>query len=124
MALSINAVRAKRPEMTLRQSLVWDYYFENGWVCIETDNGNFIIMDESDNLNTATILPDKDRLYDWLDFEADDLMAEDPLGFFGSFFRISAKDYEELLTDEVLAAMVRAAESSNSKNESPRREEK
>lgn len=74
---SITGFMAEMPEgLSVKAQMAWVYFFENGWVCIATEDGGFIVMDEELELGRAQLFPDEDALEAWLESITDDMMSD------------------------------------------------
>lgn len=73
---------SKPDDLSLKASLAWDYFFNNGWFCVDTGDGGIIVTDEARNLNDAFVLPDYSSLQEWLESYSADKLAEDPAEYF------------------------------------------
>ena len=72
----------------------------------KTCSGEYIVTDESCDLYNASIFPDEDVFIEWLEATAEEHLAQDD-GMIAAAVKV-----EELLTPEVLAAIRKAALSS------------
>lgn len=95
------------PEMNLRAKLGWEYFFGKrpDWACVKTCDGNWIVTDESCDLDEATIFPDDEEFVSWLDETAKEHLENDPVEFLRYFSTMP-----ELLTEKAVAAMKEAVE--------------
>lgn len=100
--ISFTASPASKPEnLTLKASLGWHYFFENGWAVVKTADGAYIVADEAMELSSATVFPDEEELLSWLESVVDDHLSDDPISFLRSFVTVDG------LIDEFIAeAMV------------------
>ena len=69
------------PNLSLRAKLSWKYFFEAGWAVIHTDDGPYIVTDESLDLTTATVFPDEESMVSWLETVCCEHLNDDPVGF-------------------------------------------
>ena len=101
---------SKPDDLSLKASLAWDYFFNNGWFCVDTGDGGIIVTDEARNLNDAFVLPDYSSLQEWLESYSTDHLAVDP----AESFRACGVVPDDLLSDSVVQALlatINAAES-------------
>jgi len=104
MTLTFTASPMSKPDdLSLKASLAWDYFFNNGsWFCTETVDGSIIITDETRNLSGAFVLPDYTSFLEWLESDATDKLAEDP----AEYFRACGVVPDNLLSDSVVQALL------------------
>lgn len=104
MPITFTASPMSKPDdLSLKASLAWDYFFNNGsWFCVESGDGGIIVTDESRNLNEAFVLPDYSSLLEWLEADATDKLAEDP----AEYFRACGVVPDNLLSDSVVQALL------------------
>lgn len=94
---------SKPDDLSLKASLAWDYFFNNGsWFCVETVDGRIIVTDEARNLSDAFVLPDYSSLLEWLESDATDKLAEDP----ADYLRACGVVPDNLLSDAVVQALL------------------
>lgn len=94
---------SKPDDLSLKASLAWDYFFNNGsWFCTETGDGGIIVTDETRNLNEAFVLPNYVSFLEWLESDATDKLAEDP----AEYFRACGVVPDNLLSDSVVQALL------------------
>lgn len=104
---------SKPDDLSLKASLAWDYFFNNGWSCVDTGDGGIIVTDEARNLNDAFVLPDYSSLQEWLESYSADHLAVDP----ADYLRSCGVVPDALLSDAVVQALlatINAAESPDS----------
>lgn len=93
----------KPDDLSLKASLAWDYFFNNGsWFCVETGDGGIIVTDETRYLNEAFVLPDYSSLLEWLESYSADHLVEDP----ADYFRACGVVPDNLLSDSVVQALL------------------
>ena len=100
------------PEMSLKARLSWEYFFGlscGGWAAVKTRDGCWIVTDEGCDLAQASIYPDDDSFFEWLESAADDHLGDDRVGFIQNFCAI-----KELITDTVAREMEKVINASGS----------
>lgn len=111
---------SKPDDLSLKASLAWDYFFNNGsWFCAETGDGCIIVTDETRNLNDAFVLPDYSSLLEWLESDATDKLAEDP----ADYLRACGVVPDNLLSDSVVKAILATIAAPDKPDASPVSEE-
>ena len=57
MKFDFDGTMPEQPELNIRAQMGWEYFFGNrsDWACVHTDNGMWILTDESCNLDHALI---------------------------------------------------------------------
>ena len=96
------------PSMNLRARLAYICFFGDGncytggWACAHTQDGCWIVTDESCDLTQASIYPDDDSFIEWLESVATEHLEDDRVEFFKLFCSV-----KELVNDEVARAMER-----------------
>lgn len=94
---------SKPDDLSLKASLAWDYFLNNGsWFCVETGDGGIIVTDEARNLSDAFVLPDYSSLQEWLESYSADHLAVDP----AEYFRACGVVPDNLLSDSVVQALL------------------
>lgn len=93
---------SKPDDLSLKASLAWDYFFNNGWFCVDTGDGGIIVTDEARNLNDAFVLPDYSSLQEWLESYSTDHLAVDP----ADYLRSCGVVPDALLSDAVVQALL------------------
>lgn len=106
MKFDFDGTMPEQPELNIRAQMGWEYFFGNrsDWACVHTDNGMWILTDESCNLDHALIYPDDEALEEWLDAVAREHLNDAPEQFLAQFVTIKG-----LMTPEVARAMKKAA---------------
>lgn len=100
--LSFTTSMSPKPDnLSLKASLGWHYFFENGWAVVKTTDGAFIVTDEAMALSSATVFPDEDSLTEWLESVVDDHLSDDAIDFLRTFVKIDG-----LIDDFIAEAMV------------------
>lgn len=104
MAITFTASPMSKPDdLSLKASLAWDYFFNNGsWFCVETGDGGIIVTDETRNLSDAFVFYGYDSFLEWLESDATDKLAEDPT----EYFRACGVVPDNLLSDSVVQAIL------------------
>lgn len=117
MAITFTASPMSKPDdLSLKASLAWDYFFNNGsWFCVETGDGGIIVTDETRNLSYAFVLPDYSSLLEWLESDATDKLAEDP----AEYFRACGVVPDNLLSDSVVQALLATIAATDKPDASP-----
>ena len=59
-------------------------------------NGEWIVLDETHNLNNSSVFPDDDTFIDWLESAVDENIENDSTEFFRNFCSV-----QELIDDDV-----------------------
>lgn len=107
MEIKFTAAPMQKPkELSLRQSLAWDYLGINngGWVAAETGDLGVVVTDESAYMGNASVFSDFGQFCYWLEQTADDALADSP----EEFLRAATGLPDVLLTSEVVNAMLSA----------------
>lgn len=103
MSITFTASPMSKPDdLSLKASLAWDYFFNNGWFCVDTGDGGIIVTDEARNLNDAFVLPDYSSLQEWLESYSTDHLAVDP----ADYLRSCGVVPDALLSDAVVQALL------------------
>ena len=107
MSITFTASPMSKPDdLSLKASLAWDYHKfnvgERNWFCVETGDGGIIVTDESRDLSNAFVIPDYTAFLEWLESDATDKLAEDPV----DYLRACGVLPDNLLSDSVVQALL------------------
>ena len=106
MKITFTAEALKKPEgMNPKAELAWDYLEMNHgcWLAAECGDGTIISTDESGEIGRGAVFSDISAFVEWLTDVAEDHIEDDPR----AFLLDSGAVNPALLTDDVLAAILR-----------------